>query len=534
MNRLIVCLAAILSMPSSWAEDWSYTLRPGDDIWSIARQFTGSGNRAEAIAQYNNVAEPKLIKPGQRINIPIKWLAFAPSSAIVAETTDNVVIQRASSGLMNNSRQRARAGDKINMGDRIITSEGSALIRFADGSTLAIAPASHILFNKLTEFGPAGMVDTHLRFAYGNGKANVKPQNRGNRFRIQTPEGVAAVRGTEFRVGHDVSGALPSTNTETLEGEVAFTQQTDTTALPQGFGIVASQNGVIKESLLAAPLWIGGGIGGGIGAGIGDGASQNLVTHPEAVISWQPVTGAHHYVVTWIDSNKPNIIFKQFDSLNTELNVDVPQGTYNLTVRAVSAAGIEGFDNQRELQVQALAPVLQQVTNKVTGPIEFTWQYPRNPAEFSLTIADAQGQQQHQIDTQAPNAQLTLPPGQYTWQVQAKDSAPSAAQTFTLRPLAPTELSILRNGRNATLTWPETAGVTKYALRVVPPGNQAAAQEIVVTGHTHNLSDLAFGSHRIELRALQADIASTPLTETLFIQRRPWWLLLLVIPLLTL
>ena len=53
------------------------------------------------------------------------------------------------------------------MGDSLIVRAGSVLVEFADGSDLAIEPDSRVLFNKLTVFGPAGMVDTHLRFAYG-------------------------------------------------------------------------------------------------------------------------------------------------------------------------------------------------------------------------------------------------------------------------------------------------------------------------------------------------------------------------------
>ena len=140
------------------------------------------------------------------------------------------------------------------MGDSVITAEGAVLVQFADTSELAIQPNSEVLFNKLTAFGPAGMVDTHLRFAYGRGNARVQPQNRGDRFRIQTPQGIAAVRGTEFRVGH--RSEENASNSETLEGLVAFLRPDQNTDLPAGFGVAASARGVVKETLLDAPQWL--------------------------------------------------------------------------------------------------------------------------------------------------------------------------------------------------------------------------------------------------------------------------------------
>lgn len=522
-RRLIFCLTICLLQTNSWAEDWSYTLRPGDDIWSIAQQFTGSGKRAVAIAQHNNVADPKLIKPGQRINIPINWLAFAPSSATIAETTNNVLIQRATRGLQNNTRQRAAVGDTLHMGDRLITSDGSALVQFADGSTLSVAPESHILFNKLTAFGPAGMVDTHLRFAYGHGKARVQPQNRGNRFRIQTPEGVAAVRGTEFRVGHNVDAAVAVTNTETLEGEVAFNKDTDSTLLSRGFGIVASQAGVVKEALLAAPQW----------------TNQLPTTQAEEIISWQPVEGAHHYVATWLSQANPNIIFKQSNSTTTHISVDVPQGAYQLTVRAVSNAGIEGFDNRRKLQVQALAPLLKTVSSQHGGPVQFDWQYARPDSTFNLTISDADGQLQHQLQTREQSASMELSPGSYRWQVQAQNSAASAPQSFTLRPHSPDGIELTQNRQEVTLRWLADPAVDRYTLRVIPTSTVASTgaahpQTYDVSGGHHQLSNMAFGTYTLELTAIQGGVSSEPSLQKLYIQRRPWWLLLLVIPLLSL
>ena len=54
----------------------------------------------------------------------------------------------------------------------------------------------------------------------------------GNRMQIETLSAVAAVRGTEFRVGAEGDIALQ----ETLEGQVGFSAAGQEVLLPKGFG----------------------------------------------------------------------------------------------------------------------------------------------------------------------------------------------------------------------------------------------------------------------------------------------------------
>lgn len=52
-----------------------YTVKPGDTLGKIASTYTiGGSDYAVAIANYNNIANPDLIYPGQIIEIPDNWL----------------------------------------------------------------------------------------------------------------------------------------------------------------------------------------------------------------------------------------------------------------------------------------------------------------------------------------------------------------------------------------------------------------------------------------------------------------------------
>jgi nucleoid-associated protein YgaU len=48
-----------------------YTVKPGDTLYSIAAQKLGNGNEWHAIAELNEIQNPKLIRPGQDLEILI-------------------------------------------------------------------------------------------------------------------------------------------------------------------------------------------------------------------------------------------------------------------------------------------------------------------------------------------------------------------------------------------------------------------------------------------------------------------------------
>ena len=47
--------------------DVTYTVRPGDTLWAIARRF---GTTVQDLVRANNIADPNLIYPGQVLTIP--------------------------------------------------------------------------------------------------------------------------------------------------------------------------------------------------------------------------------------------------------------------------------------------------------------------------------------------------------------------------------------------------------------------------------------------------------------------------------
>ena len=388
----------------------------GDDLWTLARDYCGSVKDAERIAKHNGISNVYSLRVGSRIKIPTAWLAFAPTTARVTQLVGAVT------HISGQSRKPASINTELSMGDVLVTQVGSAQITFADQSTITVQPQSRVLFNKLTAFGPAGMVDTHLRFTYGQGISKVQPQNRGDRFRIETPEGIAAVRGTEFRVGYQRDTA--SANAETLEGEIAFVSFREV-AVPQGYGVAASQGGITKENLLLPP---------------------DLSATAEEVfvgerLEWRAVQGADHYMVSWSEQSQPEATADLQTLSEPQTRVAVSAGSYHVSVRAVSAAGIQGFDATQAIIVKdlpAIPGIPQALDAKRTGrEVTVTWNSVDDADRYRIQISGRD--HAHTIETTETKAIYILPKtGTYsiavTAQRQTIDGQPAEVEVVHQRP----------------------------------------------------------------------------------------------------
>jgi LysM repeat protein len=72
-NRRVATIAHSFTMPeSTGADDTFYTVRRGDCLWIIARNFMRRGILFSIIATANDIENPDLIFPEQKLQIPVK------------------------------------------------------------------------------------------------------------------------------------------------------------------------------------------------------------------------------------------------------------------------------------------------------------------------------------------------------------------------------------------------------------------------------------------------------------------------------
>ncbi len=127
-------------------------------------------------------------------------------------------------------------GRILNHGDNLFTNDNTqAAIRFTDDGSIMRMNASTEM--QIRAEGERAALRKTLQISVGELWARVNRQE-GAEYRIQTPTAVAAVKGTEFYVRVDETGA---TTIITLEGVLDFFNDVGTVELPAGFtGSVAT------------------------------------------------------------------------------------------------------------------------------------------------------------------------------------------------------------------------------------------------------------------------------------------------------
>ena len=55
------------------AEEWIYTVRPGDNLWNLTERHLSSIRYVYQLQQLNKILNPYAIPPGTKIRIPVAW-----------------------------------------------------------------------------------------------------------------------------------------------------------------------------------------------------------------------------------------------------------------------------------------------------------------------------------------------------------------------------------------------------------------------------------------------------------------------------
>ena len=55
------------------AEEWIYTVRPGDNLWNVSERHLTSMQYVKRLQQLNRIPNVYTIPPGTKIRIPVAW-----------------------------------------------------------------------------------------------------------------------------------------------------------------------------------------------------------------------------------------------------------------------------------------------------------------------------------------------------------------------------------------------------------------------------------------------------------------------------
>ena len=273
--------------------------------------------------------------PGSTVRVPLTLLKQSP-----APTEIVLVSGIANIKWVDNTMQAATVGSKVGVGAQIITGDNSKInLKLADGSIVILASNSSLKLDTLSFFGGGGgMVDTKLLLQQGNVEVMANPTRRQSNMQIFTPNAVAAVRGTEFRLSTNGSDIRQ----ETLNGNVELTAAGDSVSVIKGYGSL-SENGSaplppilllkvpntssLPNKLETLPV-------------IFELPAQDKAVELRAQIS----SDAQFKTIVASNVTLANNPLKNVFNTNRLILEDLPDGEYYLKVREKDENGLEGYD----------------------------------------------------------------------------------------------------------------------------------------------------------------------------------------------
>ncbi|MCC4285674.1 FecR family protein [Marinobacter salarius] len=491
--------AATATPESNATPEWIYTVRPGEHFAEIADALLSKDIPAIRLLQHNGIDNPAKVGSGDNLRIPLAWLQRQPNPARVNSVTGSVQLISGSDG----TKRPLTSDSLIRVGDEIRSQAGTATIELADGSVVRISPHSRLAFNRLTQYGKSGMVDTRLRLNQGEIETQVKPViEGGSRFEIETPSAVAAVRGTMFTL----RTAPGMTDLRVTEGEVSFGPPGQTRRIPAGYSASVSTAGVGRMSIRRLPP-----------APEINPLPQQLKQLP-AQLSWTP-NGANSHRVDifdaesgrWINSNE--VSDNDFD-----INL-LDNGRYEIHLAAIDNRGMAGMPGVMsfEVDLQARTAALEQPEPGATvndDMPEFRWQLRgenevarveiSEDKDFGNTIATSEWAPD---ESALPSRPLT--PGQYYWRVVTEAGgnsvATSEARSLVVNGTLPPVRIISVNyvDSQVRVFWQKVDTATDYRLQLSEePGFNNIIKEATLSDTTAALRLIPGRRYFVRLKAL--------------------------------
>ena len=351
----------LLVATAAHSQEWLYTVRPGDNLWSVSTEHLIHTDYWSRLQALNGVADPMRLPPGMKLRIPIAWLKRLPAKAQVLSVQGEARAVIAATG----QTVSVNAGRLLQTGDTLLTGPGSTVsLEFGDGSRVLLQADSELRMEALNAYGPTRFVNTRIRLQQGRLESQVTPRaDSGPRYEISTPAAASTVRGTRYRIGMDP--ATDTARTEVVEGVVAFRGVQTTRTVHQGFGALAEigQAPLPPTPLLPPPQLV---------------ELPSVVTRLPVQLGFFPAPGAVAYraqvaptdprqtvlldtILPALPADKPGApksgalaAPEALTLLLGPVGTNWPEGDYMARIRGIDDKGLEGFDAQHRFRFRAL------------------------------------------------------------------------------------------------------------------------------------------------------------------------------------
>ncbi len=514
---------------------FTHTAKSGDTLIGLADRYLIDRKNWQPLQAQNKIANPRRIKPGTEIRIPISLMRSEASPVKI------IALQ----GPVEAASVKLEKGAMLNEGAAIKTGEnGFVTLQLADGSTIVVQSKSQVKLEVSRVLANTGGVpSTTVGLVSGRVESSVeKRKSQGARFEISTPTSNMGVRGTHFRVGVDDAGR--SSRGEVTEGVVAVSttsanqKSLESLNLAAGFGSVVEEGKAATApiALLAAPDLS---------------AASALQERIVLRFKFADVAGATSYrgqVAT--DNAFTNLLADDVFKTPEAKFGNLADGEYFFRARAIDKLALEGSDAVRAFKLKARPEPpftsLPKDKNKFAADkVEFKWANASeaasyrfqlaNRADFAQPISDERG-----VVGSAFSPAASIKPGDYFWRVASVrpdgDVGPFGdAQSFTLKAMPPAPNPPKEEGNRVGFSWgaePQQTFDFQLArdveFKTLVQEMKLNKPEVVIDKPSES------GIYYMRFRAIDPDGFVGPYSsaQTIEVKMSPWWLLLLVVPFL--
>ena len=438
-SAAFAALAVIMCLPGSWARaavepEFAHPVVAGDTLIGISERLLARPTDWPILVKLNKVPNPRRLKPGSTLRIPVALLREQPANATIVAVSGEVT---------GPNGTKLAPGMEIGAGASLQTAaDGAVTLRVPDGSLISLQPKSAARITTVSRYAGTEIFSSVFRVLSGRIEALVNKLTGPSRFEVQTEFAVAGVRGTRFRVASEAApGAAPRAQTEVLEGAVGFAAaQTpgDPVLIAAGFGSVTDATGRPQPAtaLLTAPQID---------------ARDNLQERLISRFRFPAVDGARSYrAQVAADAEFRQGVNEATFSSNELKFADLADGDYFLRARAIDALGLEGRDAIFTFRLKARPePPLLSVpapNGKVRATtVRLEWGANLQAATYRLQISEDEAFArvvQDEIVNGTEFTSRTLPFGDYWWRVRSLkgdgasvDAGPwGDTRKFSLRP----------------------------------------------------------------------------------------------------
>lgn len=518
---LPLMLGALFSVPVVQAQSAVHLTQSGDTLIALGQKYLSHPAQWPILQALNHLHDPRSLPVGYKLAIPARLLKREAALAEMGPVHGDVRL----------ADQVAQTGTRVAEGQLIQTGEdGFATIKLADGSILTLQPRSRLSLEEHRQLKGVGAWRTRLQLSNGRVENQVQNQGKVGSYRVQTPSVVLAVRGTAFRVQADGDTA----RAEVTEGQVGAAQQGHSVLLTPGQGLVSQtgRSGMTAVDLLPAP------------------DLSHMPQLFERPLLRIPLPAAEQIYRVQIgrDERFQDVLAEDLGRDGMARFVNLADGPYWLRVRAVAGNGLEGRDAVRAFTLKARPepPIALQPRpkGKIRGEdLSLRWTQPQDAATYRLELRRADtgeilGQWQNVAAAEfVPPRKLGV--GEYIWRLastrQDGDQGPwSDDYRFSIKPAqTPADPPAIEWDR-VHFAWTGEPG-QRFDLEVAQDAGFASPLLRRQLAETQaDIERPADGRYFLRLRAIDGDGYVGPWTaaQAFEVPSKPWWLLLLALPLL--